>query len=50
VFTKCRIEAVVAKILGHDLRRTTNAMCQAPGCQVNGLGLSHQRAGELANQ
>lgn len=42
VFTKCRIEAVVTKILGHDLRRLTNAMRQAPGCQMNGLSLSHQ--------
>jgi len=50
VFTKCRIEAVVAKILGHNVRYLANLMHAAAGCQMNGLSLSHQRAGELANE
>ncbi len=50
VVLKCRIETVVAKILCFDLCRTINLMCTAAGRQLNGLGLSNQRAGELTDK
>ena len=49
-FAKGWIEAVVAKIPRVDFCRTVTLVRTAAGCQVNGLSLANQRAGELANQ